>query len=56
MSVLRIKLEIENREGDSRPPYRMTVGDLLAYFNAADPNSKVYAHAGEISIVPVVVE
>ena len=53
MSVLRIRLEIEN---EPHPPYRLTVGDLLDWFKAADPNSEVFAEDGFISIVPVVEE
>ena len=53
MSVLRIRLEIEN---EPHPPYRLTVGDLLDWFKAADPNSMVFAEDGFISIVPVVEE
>ena len=54
MSVLRIRLEIERDE--PHPPYRLTVGDLIDWFKAADPNSEVFAEDGFISIVPVVEE
>ena len=54
MSVLRIRLEIERDE--PHPPYRLTVGDLLDWFKAADPNSTAFAEDGFISIVSVVDE
>ena len=54
MSVLTLRLEIDN--GLNAIPYRMTVADLLDFLKMAEPNSKVFAEDGVISIVPVVDE